>query len=190
MTAKTWKVVKSRDVFDIEVLYGLTPFNEFQEMVARKCNVGFPNTTPIVMKTRICWFASIPKVSVFLKKHKHKLNGTDYKDWLKSAKYAKKSKVFLKLKMDNPAGAIKDTEMEDLLAAPAAHEQAVKEMNGKRKLCGYIDPSDPHQYILITLEACQEWACTFMKRKEGVTSTSPPPLLHHLTLKVRKLLVM
>ncbi|KNZ59787.1 hypothetical protein VP01_1661g2 [Puccinia sorghi] len=108
--------------------------------------------------------------------------------------------------MDNPAGAIKDTEMEDLLAAQAAHEQAVKEMNGKRKfwmqwterinihmkriydknlpntkcdchIQGYIDPSDPHQYILITFEACQEWACAFPEW--GLMITFPVSLLKH-----------
>ncbi|KNZ47240.1 hypothetical protein VP01_657g8 [Puccinia sorghi] len=219
---KTWKVVKSRNVFDIEVLYGLNPFDEFQEMVARKCNIGFPNTNPIVMKSiatgspRICCIDA-------------NLNGMDYKDWLKSADDAKKSKVFLKLKMDNPADAIKDTEMEDLLAAQAAHEQAVKEMNSKQKLCSgddtfsknnneldavdwerinihmkkiydknlpiakydchlpvYIDPRNPHRYILITLKACQEWARALMERKEGVTPTSPPQLLFYLTLKGTK----
>ena len=48
---KTWKFVNCKDNFEIEVLYGLTSFKEFQDEVARKCNKGFHGMTPIVLKS-------------------------------------------------------------------------------------------------------------------------------------------
>ncbi|KNZ53574.1 hypothetical protein VP01_319g5 [Puccinia sorghi] len=198
---KTWKAVKSRNVFDIEVMYGVTSFDEFQEMVARKCNNGFPNTTPIVIKSiatgspSIFWFASIPKVSVFLKKHKCELkNGLDYNNLLKLADNAKKREVFLKLEMDNPADAIKDAEMEDLLAAQAAHRQAIKKVNGKRKSGlgthqnthekNIQQKSSQHKRQPTSSSACQEWACKLLilvnfvaDEKQGVSHSHLSPAI-------------
>ncbi|KNZ46607.1 hypothetical protein VP01_7126g1, partial [Puccinia sorghi] len=50
----------------------------------------------------------------------------------------------------------------------------------------YIDPANPHRYILITAAACQEWARALIERKEGVTPSCPPRYLQFLTLKESK----
>ncbi|KNZ48638.1 hypothetical protein VP01_551g4 [Puccinia sorghi] len=92
----------------------------------------------------------------------------------------------LTLTMPNPSDTIKQAAKEDLLAAHAAHQQAMKDTSAKQKSAAgedeedylddeeldvpnltnvkcdrhlpvHIDPANPHWYILITLEACQEW---------------------------------
>ncbi|PLW06287.1 hypothetical protein PCASD_26816 [Puccinia coronata f. sp. avenae] len=46
----------------------------------------------------------------------------------------------------------------------------------------FIDPSNPRRYILLTVDACQEWAKALVDRKDGVTTTSPPCTLHYINL--------
>ena len=76
---KTWKVVNCKDNFEIEVLYGLTSFKEFQDEVARNCNKGFHGTTLIVIKSietvspHIYWLASIQNVTQYIKNKKIKI---------------------------------------------------------------------------------------------------------------------
>ncbi|PLW48536.1 hypothetical protein PCANC_12183 [Puccinia coronata f. sp. avenae] len=50
----------------------------------------------------------------------------------------------------------------------------------------YIDLTNPHRYILITLEACEEWARALMARKEGVSAKTPPSSLVYRTLSPAK----
>ncbi|KNZ46839.1 hypothetical protein VP01_6900g1 [Puccinia sorghi] len=60
----------------------------------------------------------------------------------------------------------------------------------------YIYGANPHQYILITIEACQDWACALlilyfslnssMEQTPGVTPKSPPRSLPYITLKGAK----
>ncbi|PLW41565.1 hypothetical protein PCASD_10000 [Puccinia coronata f. sp. avenae] len=46
----------------------------------------------------------------------------------------------------------------------------------------FIDPSNPRSYILLTVDACQEWAQALVDQKDGVTTTSPPCTLHYINL--------
>ncbi|PLW48522.1 hypothetical protein PCASD_04295 [Puccinia coronata f. sp. avenae] len=42
----------------------------------------------------------------------------------------------------------------------------------------FINPSNTTRYILLTVDACQEWAKALVDQKDGVTTTSPPFTLH------------
>ncbi|PLW29313.1 hypothetical protein PCASD_23585 [Puccinia coronata f. sp. avenae] len=47
----------------------------------------------------------------------------------------------------------------------------------------YVDPSNPRRYILLIVDACQEWA----KALDGVSITSPPCTLAYINLSKAKL---
>ncbi|KNZ57426.1 hypothetical protein VP01_2161g2 [Puccinia sorghi] len=80
---------------------------------------------------------SITKVPQYLKKNKiNSKNPPEYNTWLQCANNAKKYKISLELKMENPADAIKMAKMEDLLTVQAAHKQAIKNSSGKQKVTG------------------------------------------------------
>ncbi|KNZ59066.1 hypothetical protein VP01_1805g2 [Puccinia sorghi] len=141
------------------------------------------------------WLTTIARTPKFLKKDKFQLlSQAHYISWLDTAVDGRKSKVGLLLTMANPAEALKQVAKEDLVAAHVAHKDkndnedldavdwerinthmnkiyAKKLTNVKYNwhLTVYI-AADPHQYILLTLEAVQEWA-------HALTVCHPPPPL-------------
>ncbi|KNZ48641.1 hypothetical protein VP01_551g7, partial [Puccinia sorghi] len=227
---KTWVGVS--DQTEILVEYGLTSFGDFQNWVAVTCNTAFANTGSIITKSfeyrtlTIKWLATISRTQRFLKKDKFQVDcHAAYLDWLKTAAKNGKSEDNLTLTMPNPSDTIKQAAKEDLLAAHAAHQQAMKDTSAKQKSAAgedeedylddeeldvpnltnvkcdrhlpvHIDPANPHWYILITLEACQEWGRALvslyfsfnscMEQTPGVTPKSPPQLLPYITLKGAK----
>ncbi|PLW11419.1 hypothetical protein PCASD_20201 [Puccinia coronata f. sp. avenae] len=50
----------------------------------------------------------------------------------------------------------------------------------------FIDPSNPHRYILLTEEACSTWAKALIKQKDGVSLESPPSSLKYIMLSPAK----
>ncbi|KNZ53309.1 hypothetical protein VP01_3282g1 [Puccinia sorghi] len=153
------------------------------------------------------WLATIPITPRFLKKDKfHMETNSAYIDWLETAANANKSEVNMALTMPNPSDAIKGAAKEDLLAAHAAHQLAYKtddeeldavdweriithmnKKNYKKNLSNvkydchlpvYIDPANPHRYLLITLEACV--GLSFDGQNRGDPDI-PPSLAFYLT---------
>ncbi|KNZ63777.1 hypothetical protein VP01_1101g5 [Puccinia sorghi] len=111
---KTWVGVS--DQTQILVEYGLTSFGDLQNWVAVACNTAFANTGSIITKNKFQVDSHVA-----------------YLDWLETAVDNGKSEVNLTLTMPNPSNTIKRAAKEDLLAAHAAHQQAMKATSAKRK---------------------------------------------------------
>ncbi|KNZ63582.1 hypothetical protein VP01_11250g1, partial [Puccinia sorghi] len=143
---KTWVAVS--DQTQISVEYRLTFFGDFQNWVAVACNTAFANTGSIITKSiesrtpTIEWLATISRTQRFLKKDKFQVDShAAYLDWLETAVDNGKSEVNLTLTMPN-SDAIKRAAKEDLLAAHAAHQQAMKATSAKRKSVSGKDKED------------------------------------------------
>ncbi|KNZ45638.1 uncharacterized protein VP01_795g5 [Puccinia sorghi] len=90
---KTW--VSVGDETNIQVLYGLTSFEDFQQKVAAACKTG-----PIILKSMAShnptmeWLATIVRAPNFLKKDKYQLmSWSHYKLWLETAVNTNKAKT-------------------------------------------------------------------------------------------------
>jgi len=229
---KTWGVVNSSHDVPIDVEVEVTSFVDFQSKVITACNEHFGGAGRVIRKgltarpQAIFWYGSIARCRSFAKKDLCEIHHSyQYRDWLDVACDAGRSEVALSLKMENPSKVAKRAEMEDLLAAQALRDDAIKNsVSSKRKgdddgseydsteepdpeewdtinihmkrifkkyLINtqydrhnpvFLDPANPNRYILLTVDACSQWAKALAERKDGVSIDSPPSSLPYITM--------